>query len=151
MSTLQSSFKTKFGFISIVKKKGYITDIRFDKNTKHKIDLKYSTVKNQIKKFLKGQARKFDFKCKINGSKMQLKVWREIKKIPYGKTSSYNNIAKRLNLNPRHVGKICGENKLLLYIPCHRVIRSDGSLGGYSSRGGVSLKEKILKIERLNK
>jgi O-6-methylguanine DNA methyltransferase len=151
MSTLQSSFKTKFGFISIVKKKGYITDIRFDKNTKHKIDLKYSTVKNQIKKFLKGQARKLDFKCKINGSKIQLRVWREIKKIPYGKTSSYNNIAKTLNLNPRHVGKICGENKLLLYIPCHRVIRSDGSLGGYSSRGGVSLKEKILKIERLNK
>jgi O-6-methylguanine DNA methyltransferase len=134
-----------------VKKKGYITDIRFDKNNKHKIDLKYSTVKNQIKKFLKGQARKFDFKCKINGSKIQLKVWREIKKIPYGKTSSYNNIAKRLNLNPRHVGKICGENKLLLYIPCHRVIRSDGSLGGYSSRGGVYLKEKILKIETLNK
>ena len=151
MSTLQSSFKTKFGFISIVKKKGYITDIRFDKNTKHKIDSKYSTVKNQIKKFLKGQARKLDFKCKINGSKIQLKVWREIKKIPYGKTSSYNNIAKTLNLNPRRVGKICGENKLLLYIPCHRVIRSDGSLGGYSSRGGVSLKEKILKIERLNK
>ena len=54
MSTLQLSFKTKFGFISIVKRKGYITDIRFGKNTKHKIDLKFSSVKNQIKRFLKG-------------------------------------------------------------------------------------------------
>jgi len=151
MSTLQSSFKTKFGFVSIVKKEGYITDIRFGKNTKHKIDLKFSTIKNQIKKFLKGETRKLNLKCKINGSKIQLKVWKEIKKIPYGRTSCYNNIAKRLNLNPRYVGKICGENKLLLYIPCHRVIRSDGSLGGYSTRGGVSLKEKILRIERLNK
>ena len=82
---------------------------------------------------------------------MQLKVWKEIKKIPYGMTTTYNNIAKKLNLHPRQIGRICGENKLLLQIPCHRVIRSDGSLGGYSSKGGTSLKKKILKIEKLNK
>ena len=151
MSTLQLSFKTKFGFVSIIERKGYVTDINFSKNVKQKIDPKNSAIKNQIKKFFEGRKKKFNFKCKINGSTTQLKVWKEIKKIPYGMTTTYNNIAKKLNLHPRQIGRICGENKLLLHIPCHRVIRSDGSLGGYSSKGGTSLKKKILKIEKLNK
>ena len=151
MSTLQLSFKTKFGFVSIIEKKGYVTDINFSKNVKQKIDPKKSAIKNQIKKFFEGRKKKFNFKCKINGSTTQLKVWKQIKKIPYGMTTTYNNIAKKLNLHPRQIGRICGENKLLLHIPCHRVIRSDGSLGGYSSKGGTSLKKKILKIEKLNK
>ena len=151
MSTFQSSFKTKFGFVLIIEKWGYITDINFEKSREKKINSKFSIIKKQIKEFLKGQNKKLNFKCKIKGSTTQLKVWNEIKKIPYGRTTSYNNIAKKLNLNPRQVGRICGENKLLLYIPCHRVIRSDGSLGGYSSKGSIALKEKILKIERLNK
>ncbi len=151
MSTLQLSFKTKFGFVSIIERKGYVTDINFSKNVKQKINPKKSAIKNQIKKFFEGRKKKFNFKCKINGSTTQLKVWKEIKKIPYGMTTTYNNIAKKLNLHPRQIGRICGENKLLLHIPCHRVIRSDGSLGGYSSKGGTSLKKKILKIEKLNK
>ena len=151
MSTLQLSFKTKFGFVSIIERKGYVTDINFSKKVKQKIDPKKSAIKNQIKKFFEGRKKKFNFKCKINGSTTQLKVWKEIKKIPYGMTTTYNNIAKKLNLHPRQIGRICGENKLLLHIPCHRVIRSDGSLGGYSSKGGTSLKKKILKIEKLNK
>ncbi len=151
MSTLELSFKTKFGFVSIIERKGYVTDINFSKNVKQKIDPKKSAIKNQIKKFFEGRKKKFNFKCKINGSTTQLKVWKEIKKIPYGMTTTYNNIAKKLNLHPRQIGRICGENKLLLHIPCHRVIRSDGSLGGYSSKGGTSLKKKILKIEKLNK
>ena len=151
MSTLQLSFKTKFGFVSIIERKGYVTDINFSKNVKQKINPKKSAIKNQIKKFFEGRKKKFNFKCKINGSTTQLKVWKEIKKIPYGMTTTYNNIAKKLNLHPRQIGRICGENKLLLHIPCHRVIRSDGSLGGYSSKGVTSLKKKILKIEKLNK
>lgn len=151
MSTLELSFKTKFGFVSIIERKGYVTDINFSRNVKQKINPKKSVIKNQIKKFFEGRKKKFNFKCKINGSTTQLKVWKEIKKIPYGMTTTYNNIAKKLNLHPRQIGRICGENKLLLHIPCHRVIRSDGSLGGYSSKGGTSLKKKILKIEKLNK
>jgi O-6-methylguanine DNA methyltransferase len=151
MSTLELSFKTKFGFVSIIERKGYVTDINFSRNVKQKINPKKSVIKNQIKKFFEGKKKKLNFKCKINGSTTQLKVWKEIKKIPYGMTTTYNNIAKKLNLHPRQIGRICGENKLLLHIPCHRVIRSDGSLGGYSSKGGTSLKKKILKIEKLNK
>ena len=81
------------------------------------------------------------------GNKTQKKVWSELRKIKSGRTKTYGQIAKKLKISPRHVGKICGQNKLPLYIPCHRVIRSDGTLGGFSAIGGTKLKKKILMFE----
>ena len=120
MSTSQLSFKTKLGFISVVEDEGYITDITFKKITKQKSSPQLLRVKNQIKKFLDKKIKKFNFKTKTFGSKMQIKVWNEIKKIRYAKTVSYNFISKKTKIHPRHVGKICGQNRLLLFIPCHR-------------------------------
>ena len=57
-------------------------------------------------------------------------------------------IAKKYKLSPRHVGKICSQNKLLLLVPCHRVIRTNGSIGGFTSVGGIKLKKKILEFEK---
>ena len=79
---------------------------------------------------------------------IQKNVWNEISKIKYGKTKTYGEIAKKFKLSPRHVGKICGQNKLLLMIPCHRVVCSNGSMGGYSGKGGIKLKKKLLEFER---
>ena len=151
MSTFQLSFKTKLGFISVIENDGYITDIAFRKMTKQKSTAKLLNVKNQIKQFLNKQIKEFTFKTKTVGSKTQLKVWNEIKKISYAKTVSYNVISKKTKIHPRHVGRICGQNRLILFIPCHRVIRSDGLLGGFSAKHGIKLKSKILKIEELNK
>ncbi len=151
MSTFQLSFKTKLGFISVIENDGYITDIAFRKMTKQKSTAKLLNVKNQIKQFLNKQIKEFTFKTKTVGSKTQLKVWNEIKKISYAKTVTYNFISKKTKIHPRHVGRICGQNRLILFIPCHRVIRSDGLLGGFSAKHGIKLKSKILKIEELNK
>ena len=151
MSTFQLSFKTKLGFISVIENEGYITDITFRKITTQRSTTQLLKVKNQIKLFLNKKIKKLTFKTKTVGSKTQLKVWNEIKKIPYAKTVSYNFISKKTKIHPRHVGRICGQNRLLLFIPCHRVIRSDGLLGGFSAKHGVKLKSKILKIEELNK
>ena len=54
-----------------------------------------------------------------------------------GQTKSYGQIAKKHKLSPRHIGKICSQNKLMLLVPCHRVIRADGTLGGFTSVGGT--------------
>ena len=86
---------------------------------------------------------------KLNGTKFQISVWEEIKKIPKGQTKTYKDIALALK-NPksfRAVANACGKNPLLIEIPCHRVIRSDGKLGGYSGKGGVNQKRKLLKEE----
>ena len=151
MSTFQLSFKTKLGVITVKESEGYITDINFRKITKQKKSSELLKAKKEIKQFLDKKIKKFTFKSKTVGTETQLKVWNEIKKIGYGKTVSYNLISKKTKIHPRHVGKICGQNRLLLFIPCHRVIRSSGLMGGFSAKGGVNLKNKILKFEKLNK
>ena len=151
MSTFQLSFKTKLGVITVKESEGYITDINFRKITKQKKSSELLKAKKEIKQFLDKKIKKFTFKSKTIGTETQLKVWNEIKKIGYGKTVSYNLISKKTKIHPRHVGRICGQNRLLLFIPCHRVIRCDGLLGGFSAKGGLNLKNKILKFEKLNK
>ena len=151
MSTCQLSFDTILGFVSITEDQGLITHIKFQKLDNKKLSLQLLKAKNEIRQFLNQKRKKLTFKTKVTGSKNQLKIWKQIKKVPYGKCVSYKKISKQTKIHPRIVGKICGENKLPLYIPCHRIIRSDGSLGGYSAKGGISLKKKLLKIEKLNK
>ena len=86
---------------------------------------------------------------KLNGTKFQISVWEEIKKIPRGQTKTYKDIAVALKKpkSSRAVANACGKNPLLIEIPCHRVIRSDGKLGGYSGKGGMKQKRKLLKEE----
>ena len=86
---------------------------------------------------------------KLNGTKFQISVWKEIKKIPKGQTKTYKDIAVALKKpkSSRAVANACGKNPLLIEIPCHRVIRSDGKLGGYSGKGGMNQIRKLLKEE----
>ena len=72
----------------------------------------------------------------------------ELKKIKFGKTKTYGEIAKKYKLSPRHVGKICSQNRIILIVPCHRVIRSNGNIGGFSAQGGIFLKKKLLDFEK---
>ena len=84
------------------------------------------------------------------GTKFQLAVWREIAKIKPGKTRTYSELANILGKpkSARAVANACGKNPYPGPIPCHRVIRSDGSLGGYSGAGGIETKRKLLLNER---
>ena len=86
---------------------------------------------------------------KLIGTKFQLLVWKEISKIPYGQTMSYKEIAVRINHpnSSRAVANACGKNPYPIIIPCHRVISSNGKLGGYSGPGGISEKRRLLKNE----
>jgi len=88
---------------------------------------------------------------KLKGTKFQLKVWNYLKKIPCGKVKTYSEVAKSIGkpLAVRAVANAIGKNPLAPQIPCHRVIRSDGSLGGYSGKGGVKTKKALLKNEGL--
>ena len=85
----------------------------------------------------------------VKGTYFQKKVWNELKKIPKGEVRTYKEIAAAIGKpnSARAVANACGKNPTPIEIPCHRVIRSDGSLGGYSGKGGVSTKRKLLKRE----
>ena len=86
---------------------------------------------------------------KLNGTKFQVKVWKYLKKIPRGSVKNYSQVAKAIG-NPlavRAVANAIAKNPYYHQIPCHRVIRSNGSLGGYSGKGGLRTKKKLLKKE----
>ncbi len=85
----------------------------------------------------------------LKGTKFQVKVWKFLKKIPKGKVKTYKKVAIGIKKpkSARAVANACGKNPYAPKIPCHRVIRSDGGLGGYSGKGGVKTKKKLLKLE----
>ena len=141
------SFKTKFGWISAFEEKGKVIMIKFGKHKNKNISKNLKTLKFKINSFFNKKKRTIKFNFHIEGNTTQKKVWRELTRIKIGKTKSYGEIAKKFKLSPRHVGKICGQNKIPLAIPCHRVIRSDGTMGGFSASGGIILKKKLLIFE----
>ena len=88
----------------------------------------------------------------VKGTYFQKKVWDELKKIPKGEVRTYKEIAFAIGKpnSARAVANACGKNPTPIEIPCHRVIRSNGCLGGYSGKGGVSTKRKLLKREGIS-
>ena len=142
------SFNTKFGWISAIEENGKITEIKFLKTKNVGKSLILKKLKKMINEYFSKQKTSFNLPLEINGSLLQKKIWKELIKIPYGKTKSYGDIAKIVKTSPRYVGNVCGQNKHLLVVPCHRVIRTDGSLGGFSSSGGLGLKKRLLSLEQ---
>ena len=88
---------------------------------------------------------------KLTGTNFQLKVWNYLKRIPKGKVKSYLEVAKAIGKPKafRAVANAVGKNPYPPKIPCHRVIRSDGNLGGYSGKGGINEKKRLLKLENV--
>ena len=88
-------------------------------------------------------------KSSIEGTDFQIKVWNELMKIPSGEVRTYKQIADSIGHpnSSRAVANACAKNPLVPIIPCHRVIRSDGKLGGYSGLGGVEAKMRLLTEE----
>lgn len=104
--------------------------------------------KLEIEEYLSGKRKMFKVPLNPSGTEFQKKVWQELAKIPYGSTFSYKDIAKKINQEKacRAVGTANGKNPLSLIIPCHRVIASDGTLGGYA--GGLKIKTILLDLEK---
>lgn len=105
------------------------------------------TAVKELIEYFNGERKKFDVSLDIQGTEFQKRVWNQLRKIPFGKTYSYKDLAKQIkNENAcRAVGTANGKNPLCIIIPCHRIISADGSLGGYS--GGLDLKIKLLELE----
>jgi AraC family transcriptional regulator of adaptative response/methylated-DNA-[protein]-cysteine methyltransferase len=103
---------------------------------------------DRIVHFITAPDRNLDLPLDIQGTAFQARVWRALQKIPLGKTASYTEIAAALGQPKavRAVAQACAANKLALIVPCHRVIRSDGELGGY--RWGLERKRELLARER---
>ena len=107
-----------------------------------------STAVDAIVKYLSGKQKRLILPLDLQATAFQLQVWEELKKIPYGETRSYSEIAAQLGdkKKVRAVAQACAKNRVALVIPCHRVVGSDGSITGY--RWGVERKKKLLTKEK---
>ena len=144
----QITFNTKVGWVSAFESEGKIFKVKFGRLRKQKKSKILKKFKKNLLKFFNKKVSHIKIPHKVKGNQIQKKVWSELKKIKMGQTKSYGQIAKKYKLSPRHIGKICSQNKLVLIIPCHRVIRNNGTLGGFTSPGGIKLKRKLLEFEK---
>ena len=144
----QISTKTRFGWITAFENHGKIFKVKFGRIKKQTKSKTLENFKKQLLKFFNKKIANIEVPHEMIGNQIQKKIWNELKKIKVGNTTTYGKIAKKYKLSPRHVGKICAQNKLVLLVPCHRVIKTDGGLGGFTSPGGIKLKKKILVFEK---
>lgn len=155
-------YNFEIGRILIVENEDYIVKVEFlnDKTFSlnegifkvgtEKETLLIRKTKLELMEYFSGKRKIFDIPIKLDGTDFQIKVWKELLKLPYGTTCSYLDIAKKIG-NPngaRAVGMANNKNKIQIIIPCHRVIGSDKKLIGYA--GGIKIKEKLLKLEKDN-
>ncbi len=108
-------------------------------------------VAKQLEEYFQGKRKSFDFPFQFKGTTFQKEVWQEVSSVPYGETRTYSAIAKSMRrpLACRAVGQANNKNALLFLIPCHRVIGKNNTLTGYA--GGLTLKEKLLALEKDNR
>jgi methylated-DNA-[protein]-cysteine S-methyltransferase len=107
----------------------------------------FAEARRQLTEYFSGERRTFDLTLRPTGTEFQRLVWEELRKIPYGTTCSYRDIAERIHRPKavRAVGAANGRNPIPIVIPCHRVIGSSGDLTGFG--GGLPTKEALLRLE----
>lgn len=152
----QYTYKMDIGWITIVEVDGCISQIYHSKSNQDAgkypaFDIKETSLildaKTQLEEYLAGERKIFNLPLSPKGTSFQQSVWKELSRIEYGKRVSYKEIGSSIG-NPngaRAVGNANNKNPIMIVIPCHRVVGSNGNLVGYA--GGLELKEYLLELE----
>ena len=146
--------QTPIGLITISEEQGFVTSLSFKQkvfNGKWDKNVLSEVLKDafeQLEEYLEGKRKEFDLPLNPKGTSFQQKVWSCLYKIPYGETRSYKDVAEQIGDENacRAVGSANNKNPIPIFIPCHRIIGSDGNLTGYA--GGLEIKQKLLDIEQ---
>lgn len=147
-------FKSPIGIIEIETNETSLLSVSIVEEKKKSSKVIPSIIRDsyrQLNEYFEGKRTEFDLRIDLEGTDFQKRVWNELINIPFGEIDTYKGIAEKIG-NPkasRAIGNANNKNKLLIVIPCHRVIGSNGQLNGY--RGGVENKEWLLNHEKLFK
>lgn len=101
----------------------------------------------QLQRYFRGRLERFDLPLAARGTDFQRRVWAMMRDIPFGETATYGGLAMALGSGPRAVGMACGRNPIPIVVPCHRVLGSGGTAGGFSGGRGLPTKRQLLAIE----
>ncbi|MDH6305727.1 methylated-DNA-[protein]-cysteine S-methyltransferase [Parabacteroides sp. PF5-5] len=146
-------YDTPVGRIGIAEQDGFITNVFFGKTVTPDVYIVEETpllrkAAEQLTEYLDGKRKEFDLSLRPEGTDFERSCWDALLSIPYGETRTYGQQATMLG-NPnasRAVGRANGRNPISIFIPCHRVIGSNGSLTGFA--GGLDMKKELLSIEQ---
>ena len=146
-------YKTVMGEITIIDNGEAIIELDFGNNLNKEIEIKETQLikeaKEQLEEYFNGERKEFHLPLEPKGTEFQKQVWRALRKISYGTTKTYKEIAVEVGNEKacRAVGMANNKNPIPIIIPCHRVIGSNKKLVGYA--GGLELKEKLLRLEKI--
>jgi methylated-DNA-[protein]-cysteine S-methyltransferase len=157
--TRHAVLATRLGELTVVKEEGALTGLyfpghwprpdrsAFGPRATRGTAAGFVDVARQLDEYLAGDRTAFDLPVKASGAEFDRRVWDLISAIPYGQTTTYGDLARRLGpgTDPRDVGAAVGRNPLCIVIPCHRMIGSTGKLTGYA--GGLARKRALLELE----
>lgn len=141
--------------LELTARAGRLIGVRFGAENEPELEAAFASLEDQVvleqaceqlDEYFAGKRRHFDVPIALQGTSFQTSVWSMLYRIPFGKMVSYKQLADALKRGcARSVGTANGANPLPIFIPCHRVVQSDGSLGGYS--GGIHVKQALLELE----
>jgi methylated-DNA-[protein]-cysteine S-methyltransferase len=150
-----TALATRLGNVTVVRQDGALSGLYFPRHWPRpdhaafgaRTDEGFEDIARQLGEYLAGERSAFELPLNVKGAEFDRRVWELIADVPYGATTTYGELARRLGTgtDPRDVGAAVGRNPLCIVIPCHRVIGSTGKLTGYA--GGLDRKRSLLEIE----
>ena len=144
------TYTTELGSITITEEDGFITEVLFGDFGYNNANTPLTDLTaDQIREYLSGSRTAFTVPFRQDGSDFDQLVWQLLRTIPAGQRRTYSELAETLSRPKaaRAVGNACGRNRIAILIHCHRVVRSDGSPGGYA--WGAEIKHHLLELEKL--
>lgn len=148
-------YESPIGRLLLVGSDGVLEQLHFANSPAQKnlaVDWKHDSARfsrplQQLSEYFAGKRQEFDLEIAPKGTAFQQRVWQELRKIPFGRTASYGEIAERIGNGKasRAVGMANGKNPIPIIVPCHRVIGKDGSMTGFG--GGLEVKKQLLSLE----
>ena len=148
---LAFTVETAVGPLAVTATNHAVTEIKLKKQTRRKPESAFEKrVARELAEYADGKREAFTFPIDPGGTAFDGLVWNALRRIPYGKTATYGQIARRIGKpsGARAVGAANGRNPIPIVVPCHRVVASGGKLGGYG--GGLALKRRLLELEKLH-
>jgi methylated-DNA-[protein]-cysteine S-methyltransferase len=152
---MHSTIASKLGDLTVVVREGAVVGLYFRRHWYRPDSASFGTcsgvgfgaLRDQISEYLAGDRQEFEVPAATNGDEYQERVWSLVRRIPYGETITYGDLALQLGngTNPQEVGAAVGRNPVCLLVPCHRVVGAGGKLTGYA--GGLARKRFLLDLE----
>jgi len=148
MAAPHITVKSPLGLLSVFERDGSIVALDYGRTAGRDSPTPLlRAAARQIEAYFAGRLKAFELPVAPAGTAFQQAVWEGMRRIPYGCTCSYADLARALDSGPRAIGGACARNPLPIIIPCHRVLASGQRIGGYGSPGGLDTKRFLLELE----